>query len=241
MPAGKMIIARKGNYKSKRIPKFTRYKSVVTRRGYTRPLTATTFPSRLKVKLVFEEHYDMNATTVSALGRIYSMNSPYDPIVATGGGVCSGFSQWAGIYTKYHCSGCKVSIQGICTSNNTNGLRMGMHAIGSAESQPADVEVFDWLSETKGGVSKMIPYYVTGQDFNKYFFKKYFNVKWVEGKKYLEADNYDGLTNGDPSLQPTIYVGAGYQNSSGNFSLNYDIKIVYYVTFYAPKIAADSE
>lgn len=167
----------------------------------------------------------------------YSMNSPYDPYYAVGGGQCSGFSQYASIYDRYICTGCKVTAQ--VSSGLTSGLNINFGLCGTAsnESLPAAPQYIDYLRESPRTkvVSKVINSGITNAQWSHGRVSKYFSVKRVENRKsIIGEDNYTAATTADPTTQPLVTLIVA-QSANGATTLVTSVDIVYYVRFYQPK------
>lgn len=212
-----------------------RYRRYPKRVGIRR--SPTEFPSSMFMKLRFTEDRPLNITVGSGALTSYSMNSPFDPLYGLGGGSCSGFAQFAAVYERYLCTGCKVVFTGVATANDNSSLVVGMRARPSSHPVPTGTSFYgDWLIESKSPCYRRLPSWVTPQPYSRWSLTKYFSVKGTEAVKSLEDVYYAATTAADPTNQPLVDIVAGYTTGTGTCVLDCHVTITYYVKFFRPKI-----
>lgn len=201
---------------------------------------ATEFPSSMRIKLRYAADDTVGVSSGSGAVRTYSVNSPFDPYVSVGGGSCSGFAQWAGMYRKYVCHSCRVVVTGVVTDNDNSTLVVGIRGRSSSSGLPGSAALYgDWLVESKGSAYRRIPPWVSPQPYHRFTLVKYFTVKELEGWSNLDDSDWSADVTADPPGQPVFDLVAGYTTGTGTCTIEYHTSITYYTKFFQPKLSED--
>nr|WAE42350.1 MAG: capsid protein [Cressdnaviricota sp.] len=227
--------ARRSTYRARTAPRR------IARRSSRRTRPATQFPSQMMTKLKYNTHSALSVSSLGGASFAYSLNSPYDPQISSGGGSCSGYEQWAGMYENYLCYGAKFVLTAYPKSN-TDQMLIGLAPVVGGGHYPSTTLAYsDWLTESKYAIYRVAPQYVEGNNYQPIRLKKYFSVKKLQQLSHLGTDtaNFSGATAGDPPIQPVVALIIAFQDMSGDANVVYDICITYYTLFYNPKTSFD--
>lgn len=195
------------------------------------------FPDRYHTRLPWVYQTGLTTPATSVTGAIsYRLNGPYDPDVAAGGTQPQSWDQLAAVgYTKYRCTGAKVTI----TFNDprSDNYWYGYRIRRSTEvaSTGYDVQSFKMLKYTSlacmnnsGSQRRTLSFYVTP------------NTLFGHTRTQLLTDpNYESDIGGLPTNQ--LYLDVVCANLTGeSVSANVIINIVYYTTLSGVNTLASS-
>lgn len=200
----------------------------------------TEIPSCSYVKLKFHDEPQLSwGAGGSSSSFSYSLNSAFDPYIGLGGGTCSGWAAWAGMYDRYLCYGAKFVVHVAAGITSGIPLTIGLAACHTGEALPGPAALIDWLRESPS--YKIISRTITGagitnSEWARTRFSKYYAVKRIQGVKSINyEEDYSGPTTGDPAIEPPVYLVA-VQSTLGTMTMVTTVDITYYVKFYQPKI-----
>lgn len=192
----------------------------------------------MKVKLRNVYNFDLTLGGAAAgTSNAMSINSPFDPYIAAGGGSCSGFAEWAAMYHRYICYGSKHVVTFQVDSNGAADAVAGVFALSSQDTAPPVYKYADVLTEMKGARWRMMGNASAGATTNpRFMITKYCSVRTIEGQRHLDEDQYGADVTSDPSRQPQLVVAMG---AYAAFSASVHVVVVstYYTKFYRPKLA----
>jgi len=80
------------------------------------------YPDSALATLTFTEPYQLTVSTLPGDYRIFSLSGAYDPLYSIGGGSCTGFSWYAGIYKRYYVESVFVHAYYTNMSLNSSGF-----------------------------------------------------------------------------------------------------------------------
>lgn len=186
-------------------------------------------PDRLKVKLRYQT---IDTISIGSPNQIHVMsgNGPYDPDETFTGRQPTFYDQYASLYDSYYVSGSKISLE-ICNLNTTTPLIVTIKP-DTVQWVTTDLATYNPWEETQsksvllsprdaGGSRKRMKFYTTT------------NKLWALNT--IDYATAQAPVTGVPALE--WWWNMIFQNANGVASLDLtaQVRITYYVTFFAKK------
>lgn len=199
-------------------------------------------PNRKKMKMVYSEVFPSTVVAADPSGAAFiwqwSGNGLSDPNVTGGGHLCLGMDQLYPFYNNYLVTKAKIVIEGSIVSSGANQLSIG--SLNNGETPPTFPQEFNENAHFR-------TYIVDNQ--GKFKIKYTADVEKDLGLKkgvVSNDENYWGIT----VTSPTPASNPGYGNRiwlnlrsltlSAQLQCQFTVTIVYFATFFAPKVLATS-
>jgi len=199
----------------------------------------------MRAPLVFTDRVTLDMTGNQADYRQYSLNSAFDPLYSAGGGSCTGFSQYAAMYSRYIVE--RIIVDAHFDNVATNGLGREMRAFlravptGQLASFPSVATLIaSDVVEAQYCKSCTLTYINAGfRDASATLHAEF--IPWrTEGLPNEIADfvNLSSLCTGDPVRQGVVFVGTFVYASGATCYCDIDVNITYVTRFFEPVITA---
>lgn len=186
------------------------------------------FPRVLLTRIKYATSGALNATLLdTAVSNAFRANSIYDPDFTGTGQSVVGLTVLSGIYGRYMVMGAKVTL----TFNDpeVDGSRVG-YRLRTAQNGATSLSTLTQLMQqpmtyisginNSGSQKKSFQFYITP-----------WSLEGISKLEYLvNSIKYSSATNNNPTSP--VYFDIFHINSNGACTINYAIKIVYYVKFY---------
>lgn len=177
-------------------------------------------PDRVLVSLKYQGLIDAAGTL--PYGSVPLCSSAYDPQWSAGGGNCTGYSQWMGIYS--YCLVRNVSIT--ATYHNTIGSASTIFIQAYPSSQvgsSASVPLIDNIKEGRNSVFYDMGY--NNSLRNPYTLTHSYNVERLEGTPLTPKQSWSSTASSSPTLMTGFMAGYIATNSTSLMTgrLTYDV------------------
>jgi len=202
-------------------------------------------PPRMFLKLHYFEEIDLNtdgALPFSVIGRVYNMNSLFDPDAAAGGHQPHYFDQFSPLYTIYMVYGVKVMARYLsvtATSTATANLhcmlipfKYGEAATSSTLSAINWTGVMERYQGTRWGMLR--------SDTNPMkTLKAFWKIKTLKGRR-LDEDDDAALVTANPVAPCRFAFAITNVQSTASRTVRVGFHITYYAKLYARALVGES-
>lgn len=187
-------------------------------------------PPRVSAILRFQGILQINPA-VFATSASYAINNPYDPYIPTGGGSCTGYSQWMGLYD--YCFVTSVDIR--MTYHNTSTTAPGIQfVLPYPSSQTPGVVTRDVIMESVNGV--YFENFCGQSSYNPHTLRVSYDLKRIEGSLSPMRD-YSSTADADPVHEIAATIGVMNEDGSATgASGTLSFQISYHCTFWQRKM-----
>jgi hypothetical protein len=166
---------------------------------------------------------------------VYSLNSPYDPFVSTGGGNCTGFAEWMGLYDFCFVDRVQIEVSYYNTSTTVPAI---MYVVPYPSYQTAGAPTRDLLLESQRAKSHTV--FFGNTLHNPHTLTVEYDLAKLEGSLVPKRD-YSCSTGYDPVHEITAGVGVmGLNGAQTGFSGTFVTTISYHCQFWQKKTFADA-
>lgn len=198
-----------------------------------RPYTRAVMPARMSTKLVYSQILARSISSGPSF-TLFSLNGLNDPWLEDGGAPSAGhqprgFDQLSSIWNDYVVTGCKVIIEGSCST--AGGYLLGVGAYAKGAVIPTDSETINELSQ----YSTLV---VSSQ--RPFKFSRYYDVAKVLGttrSNLLDESDYHGLSTGtaNPNYGAGLHIYVKNLDPTQSNIHQMTVQLVYYVTYFNKK------
>jgi len=170
------------------------------------------------------------ATTTGAGGyafNTFSINSPYDPYYPAGGGTCTGFSQYAALYSRFYVRKATIQVQPSVFGGTSLGDTFAIIPYTTDEVAGGFVPTIDNVEN-----GKTVFNLVTSDPAHTYMcLRQTVCPHALEGLGLADRDELSGTSGADPTTQPCWAVT--HFGAQGH-TVSYTVIIEYETEFYRP-------
>lgn len=196
-------------------------------------------PSTVSCSLTYQDYGNVSSGGAVYWNKVYSLNSAFDPLYSVGGGACTGYAEWMGLY-RY----CLVkSVQ----------IRFGAHNYGQPEEAGKALIMYvipfaSWQVGDSGSVpslnlvresafSRFSTIYSGNSAMNPHVMNIRFDIAQLESGPLQSRIQYSSSSTADPAAQLTAQVGViaadGATTAQTGF---YDINITYHCVMWQRRV-----
>lgn len=193
----------------------------------------TGFPMRMTVSLPYEISSRVTSGVLTGYDTVFKVNSIYDPEETGVGHQPRGFDQWALVYNKYRVGRVDVNLivrqrgsHGIISRCLVNNEAAQLHTDPNLGEFPGQV----YLGSTSSNVRPL-------QRRFRYYPHKVLGKTW---KQYIADENTAALCTADPSELVYMHTITQQTDQVSTIDYEYEIQLVYRVTFFDHKNLASS-
>jgi len=184
-------------------------------------------PQESRASLKFQALISVAATNYTSAQ--YALNNPFDPLIPVGGGACTGFAQWMGLYDFCFVDRCDLSF----TYFNTSSTSAYMYAVAYPSYQTVQTPTRDLLLESTTGVSWVC--YANSPLYNPHTLKVQYDLRKIEGTLTPKRD-YSCSAGFDPVHEISVDIGAfTYDGGSSAIGGTITLELTYHCVFWQKK------
>lgn len=250
MTAGSLTLVAKANKPTKTNHKMSRYKTCYTRKNKSgkkvrlpsRQGISSIYPAKKFIKMEYEETGGLSSgTTISNFGTSIDWNlSDIRTVRTSASKRPQGYDQMEEIYHSYKVYGVKVDLT--YTDPSQDGLYVGHRIHSTVDTDSLTGESLGTASMKRWTTSK--PINDSGSQVVHY--SRWLDISAIEGltKNQFNSDitNYNAsfATTGGPNKSPYLEHAIVNTKNGSNATVNYKIKLTYYVQVYDRKVLPTS-
>lgn len=199
----------------------------------------TISPDSIVVCMKYSDYFNFASGGAAAhVTTPFRMNGAYDPVVAVGGGTCSGWNEWSAIYGRYRVLASKIKVWGYNTC--ATPLIFSIFSRNSTDTALASAVEIQQKSMEYGKdvrATRVIPHTGNGMAHPEFRLKMYKTIKGVEGSKDYDDEAYTAAMSTTPVNQTYWDVNVvAMDGVAVSITCNALVQIYYYVKLYQRNI-----
>lgn len=202
--------------------------------------TARPYPPSMRAVLRYQDTQKINLSASAGSYTQYSCNSAYDPLYVAGGGVPTGFPEYARMYTRYYVDAVEVAAHFVNNSTVSCELRAFILPLpyDQVTTFPPAAAIVPDVLEAQNATTVTVTN-ISGGFRDAVVTMKRRVVPWsLEGYPTAASSYFDmsALVTADPLRQPLLLVGAVSSDYLSGAGRSYDLNVVlaYHVRFFGP-------
>lgn len=233
---------RRGRRVKRRRPTLARKRTVRYKKNFMRKNMSVVpqlgIADSVFVKLRYVDRITTSTSGLTVVTPVqFRGNGPYDPAVATGGASCDYYDAYSGLYSSYICYASKIRVtlmqqSSTVTSNIVWGVTAAPSSISYSSATYPTVQAYKYTrskitgTSSNGNTVQTIKYYMPA------------NVVFGVPKRRISDNNvYASAIDSFPNTQWYWTLWSQCQDETSNISSIADVKITYYIKFYAPSFS----
>jgi len=167
-------------------------------------------------------------------GRVYRLQSCYDPNYGLGGGQPRYFDQYMAMYQKFVVLGAKITLETM-NQDTTRNNRVGMMI---TNDNALRTDPIDYNQPKVGRKTTLAPIGSGGSIQNLRM--NYSSKKWFGVKNLTTDDDFAGSSGGNPERESYLHCVTWSPNGVDSDSVTFVLTIDYIVKFFSPYIPNES-